>query len=167
MIAKLEGGEITGRKLRPNTVANAARQGRRHPARAAHARRDGDAHGDKAGRQTSLVFGEDDGQPFHRNSWVRALERTATRVELAKHVHPHMTRLNWASHCVAQELPTRASSCAGAGGRPRRCSAATAHRASESVDHSIDPIAPSPPLRVLRGGSKTGSTEGPGSKTAP
>jgi integrase len=60
------------------------------------------------GGSSDLVFrgGGEEGR-LAESAYVRRLQAAAKRAGISKHVHPHMMRHTWASHCIAAGIPTR------------------------------------------------------------
>lgn len=93
-------------------------------------------------RTAALVFpGRDDGRPFSRTWLGKMLRLAAEQAGIAKHVHPHMLRHTYASHCVAQGIPSRVLMAWG-GWASEAMLARYAHLEPRDVQHWVDRIAP-------------------------
>jgi integrase len=89
------------------------------------------------GDPDELLFASANGRPLNPTCLARGLRRAATRAKLGKHVHPHMLRHSFASHCVAAGIPTRVVMSWG-GWESEAMLARYAHLAPDAIDHWAD-----------------------------
>ena len=83
----------------------------------------------EAGEGDDLVFGR-----VHPTPFAKALRRAAKAAGLGKHVHPHMLRHTFASHCIAAGIPTRVVMSWG-GWESEAMLARYAHLAPREIEH--------------------------------
>ncbi len=81
-----------------------------------------------------LVFPSEGGRPLNPTSFAKALRRAAKRAGLNKHVHAHMLRHTYASHCIAAGIPTRVVMAWG-GWESEAMLARYAHLAPREIEH--------------------------------
>lgn len=82
----------------------------------------------------ALVFASETGRPLNPTPFARALRRAAKAAGLDKHVHPHMLRHTYASHCIAAGIPTRVVMAWG-GWESEAMLARYAHLAPREIEH--------------------------------
>lgn len=99
-------------------------------------------------RNDAYVFG-DAYYPFQQDELRRALGRAKRGCGLTKHLHIHMLRHSWASHCVLRGVPSRVVMLWG-GWTSEAMLNRYAHLAPREVESFINRIAPpGAPLRVV------------------
>ena len=101
-------------------------------------------------KDDAFVFG-DAYYPFQQDELRRALGRARRASGLTKHLHIHMLRHTWASHCVLRGVPSRVVMLWG-GWTSEAMLGRYAHLAPREVESFIHRIAPNgAPLRVVEG----------------
>ncbi|MEM7160243.1 MAG: site-specific integrase [Myxococcota bacterium] len=120
-------------------------------------------------RDDAFIFG-DAYIPFHQDELRRALGRARRSSGLTKHLHIHMLRHTWASHCILRGVHSRVVMMWG-GWTSEAMLARYAHLAPREVESLIQRIAPKrrdlrivPPVPKV--GHRLGTAGGGGSKTA-
>ncbi|MEM9462068.1 MAG: tyrosine-type recombinase/integrase [Myxococcota bacterium] len=87
---------------------------------------------------------------FSQSTLRRVLNRTRKAARLDKHVHTHMLRHTWASHCILKGIPSRVVMLWG-GWENEEMLKQYAHLAPREVETLIHRIAPpGAPLRVVK-----------------
>jgi integrase len=96
----------------------------------------------------ALVFGTD--RPFRQDELRRALRRAQRAAGIDKHVHVHMLRHTWASHCIMQGIASRVVMRWG-GWTSEAMLDRYAHLAPREIEAMIQRIAPQhASLRVVK-----------------
>ncbi len=98
-------------------------------------------------RDDAFVFGDAD-YPFNQDELRRALGRARQAAGLSKHLHIHMLRHTWASHCVLRGVPSRVVMMWG-GWTSEAMLDRYAHLAPREVESFIARIAPPGALLTL------------------
>ncbi len=108
-----------------------------------------DERSSQYGRDDAFVFG-DAYYPFQQDELRRALGRARRGSGLTKHLHIHMLRHSWASHCVLRGVPSRVVMLWG-GWTSEAMLNRYAHLAPREVESFIHRIAPrGAALRVVK-----------------
>ncbi|MEX1362279.1 MAG: site-specific integrase, partial [Nannocystaceae bacterium] len=107
----------------------------------------------------AFVFG-DAHYPFQQDELRRALGRARRKSGLTKHLHIHMLRHTWASHCIVQGVHSRVVMLWG-GWTSEAMLARYAHLAPREVESLINRIAPPrAALRIVPAVPKTWAPDG-------